>query len=107
MTMTEPKRRSGREFAKKYDGLARFLHVIGEHNRLKTLHLLKDGEKCVCEIIACLDMPQSLVSNHLKVLRDSGLVESRQEWKRIYYSINKKTFKKYNSLLTDFLKKYE
>lgn len=107
MIMTKPKRRSGWEFAKKFDGLAKFLHVIGERNRLKTLHLLKDGEKCVCEIIEYLDTTQSLVSNHLKVLRDAGLVESRQEWKKIYYSINRKTFKKYNSLLTDFLKKYE
>ncbi len=87
--------------------MAKFLRVIGEDNRLKIICILKDGERCVCEIVDSLDLSQTLISNHLKALRDLGLIESRQEWKKVYYSINKKTFKKYNSLLTNFLKNYE
>ncbi len=87
--------------------LARLFKAIGEDNRLRILCLLKDGERCVCEIYENLDLSQNLVSSHLKVLKDLGLIDVRQEWKRNYYSINKKSFKRFNSLLTNFLKKYE
>lgn len=98
---------SKKELTKEFADLAKFLRVIGEDNRLKILCLLKDGELCVCEIVENLDMPQNLISTHLKALKDMKLVESRQEWKRVYYSISKKAFKRYNSLLTNFLKNYE
>ena len=98
---------SNKELTEEYTNLAKFLRTIGEDNRLKILCLLKDGELCVCEIVEYLELPQNLISAHLKALKELGLVESRQEWKRVYYSINKKTFKKYNSLLNNFLKNYE
>ncbi|MDD4290371.1 MAG: metalloregulator ArsR/SmtB family transcription factor [Patescibacteria group bacterium] len=87
--------------------LAKFLRIIGEENRLKILCLLKNGERCVCEILENLDLAQNLISSHLRVLLDFGLIEVRQEWKRNYYCINQKTFKKYNLLLNNFLKNYE
>ncbi|OGF26932.1 hypothetical protein A2331_04060 [Candidatus Falkowbacteria bacterium RIFOXYB2_FULL_34_18] len=92
---------------KEFADLAKFLRVAGEDNRLKILCILKDGEHCVCEIVDNLDLPQNLISTHLKALKELKLVESRKEWKKVYYSVNKKTFKKYNSLLTNFLKNYE
>ena len=66
-----------------------FLKVIGEENRLKILYMLKDGEKCVCEIWQCLDLPQNLVSHHLKVLKEHGLIQSHKEGQKIYYVIAK------------------
>ncbi len=98
---------TSKELTKEFALMAKFLLVIGEDNRLKILCFLKNGERCVCEIVEFLDLPQSLVSSHLKTLKDMGLVDSRKEWKNIYYCANKKTFKKYNQLLTNFLKKYE
>jgi len=98
---------SNKKLTKEFADLAKFLRIMGEDNRLKIICLLKDGEHCVCEIVEYLDLPQNLISAHLKALKDLELVENRQEWKKVYYSINKKTFKKYNSLLTDFLKNYE
>ena len=98
---------SNKELTKEFADLAKFLRIIGEDNRLKILCLLKDGERCVCEIVEFLDLPQNLISTHLKAMKDLNLVESRQEWKKVYYFTNKKTFKKYNSLLTNFLKYYE
>jgi ArsR family transcriptional regulator len=95
------------KLTKEFADMAKFLRVIGEDNRLKILCLLKKGERCVCEIVENLELPQNLISAHLKVLKDLHLVESRQEWKKVYYFANKKTFKKYNLLLTKFLKKYE
>lgn len=98
---------SNKKLTEEFADLAKFLRVVGEDNRLRILCLLKSGERCVCEITEYLDLPQNLVSAHLKALRDLNLADSRQEWKKVYYSINKKTLKKYNSLLTDFFKKYD
>ncbi len=83
-----------------------FLKIISEENRLKILCILRDGEKCVCEIWQFLNLSQNLTSHHLKVLKDFGLVSSRQEGLKVIYSINKKTVSKYNSLLNKFLQSY-
>jgi len=91
----------------KFADLARFLRIVGDDNRLRILCLLRDGEHCVCEIEKNLGIAQNLASSHLKVLREFGLIVSRQEGKRIYYSINPVIFKKYNLLLIKFLKNYE
>lgn len=96
---------TNKKLTKEFANLAKFLRIIGDDNRLRVLCLLKDGERCVCEIYPNLDLSQNLVSSHLKVMLDFGLLTIRQEWKKNYYSINPKIFKKYNLSLTDFLKK--
>jgi len=88
----------------KIERWARVLKKISEPNRLKILCLLKDGEKCVCEIWQCLKLPQNLVSHHLKVLKDFGLVKSRRESTKIIYFLNQKNIKKFISLLSHFIK---
>jgi len=98
---------SNKELTKEFADLAKFLRIIGEDNRLKILCLLKNGEYCVCEIVDNLGLPQNLVSMHLKALKDLKLIEGRQEGKWVYYSINKIMFKKYNKILTKFLRNYE
>jgi len=90
-----------------YASLAKFLRIIGDDNRLRILCLLKNGERCVCEIYPNLDLSQNLVSSHLKIMLDFGLLKIRQEWKKNYYSINPGIFKKYNLSLINFLKNYE
>jgi len=80
-----------------------FLKIISEKNRLKILCLLERGEKCVCEIWQCLKLPQNLVSHHLKILKDFGLISSRKEGVKIFYQANKKVVKKYLKLLNKFL----
>lgn len=83
-----------------------FLKVIAEENRLKIMCMLRSGERCVCEIWQHLDLPQNLASHHLKVLKDFGLVDDRKDGLKIYYAINKKNAKKFNSLLNKFLQSY-
>ena len=87
--------------------IADFLKIIAEDNRLKILCLLKNGEKCVCDIWQFLNLPQNLISHHLKVLKDFGLVSSRQEGLKVIYSINKKVVKKYSKLLNSYLNSCE
>ena len=61
-----------------------FLKIISDGNRLKILCLLKGGERCVCDLYENLDLAQNLVSSHLKILKDFGLIEVRQEGKKNY-----------------------
>jgi len=81
-----------------------FLRVISEENRLKILCILQNQEKCVCDIWQCLKLPQNLVSHHLKVLKNFGLVKSRRESTKIIYFLNQKNIKKFISLLSHFIK---
>jgi ArsR family transcriptional regulator len=80
-----------------------FLKIISEENRLLILCLLKKGEMCVCEIWQHLNLPQNLVSHHLKVLKDFGLIKSRRESTKIIYSLDQKNIKKFISLMSHFI----
>lgn len=95
---------TNKELTEEFANFAKFLRIIGDDNRLRILCLLKNGERCVCEIYPNLDLSQNLVSSHLKIMLDFGLLKIRQEWKKNYYSINPAIFKKYNLSLTNFLK---
>src|SRR5664280_570662 len=53
---------------------AKLVSVLLEPQRIKVLRLLRGGELCVCEIERSLGIPQNLVSHHLRVLREAGLV---------------------------------
>jgi ArsR family transcriptional regulator len=86
---------------------AEFLKIVSEENRLKILCLLKGGEKCVCDIWQCLNLPQNLVSHHLRVLKDFGLVSSRQEGLKVVYSVNKKVMKRFSKLLNNYLSRLD
>lgn len=80
-----------------------FLKIISEENRLKILCLLREEEKCVCDIGEELNLAQNLTSHHLKVLKDFGLVSSRQEGLKVTYSINTEIINKFSTLLNQYL----
>ena len=61
------------------EDLGALLRVLGDETRLRIFTLLTKAELCVCEIEDILDLSQSLVSNHLAVLRRAGLVERRRD----------------------------
>lgn len=52
--------------------------------------LINEGEKNVTEIVDCMDVTQSNLSQHLSKLRDLGIVEARKEGNLIYYSVERK-----------------
>ena len=81
-----------------------FLKVISEENRLKILCILRKREMCVCEIWENLDLPQNLVSHHLKVLKDFGLIKSRKESTKVIYALNYKNYNEFKKLLLCFIK---
>ncbi len=67
-----------------------FLKAVSDENRLKIICFLNKGEKCVCEIVEFLELPQNLVSHHLKILRNQNILISRKNGLNVFYSINQK-----------------
>lgn len=67
--------------------------AFSDENRIRILKMLKNGEKCACEILEELNVTQPTLSHHMKILYDSGIVISRKEGKWIYYSISTKEAK--------------
>ena len=70
------------------EAVEKFLKLIGDSSRLKILSGIGTGEKSVSEIIAETRLPQTLVSFHLKLLRERGIVESnRKGGPFVYYRL--------------------
>lgn len=61
--------------------------ALANEDRLRLLDVLRDGERCGCELMVLIDAPQSTVATHLRKLRDAGLVKSRKKGKWNYYRI--------------------
>ena len=66
---------------------ARFLRCIGEPTRHQIVRLLAQGEKCVGELASVLNKEQSLISHHLKALKECNIVKDEQEAQKVYYKL--------------------
>jgi ArsR family transcriptional regulator len=66
---------------------AKIFNALSDPTRLEILEFLRTGEKCVCEIIPHVGLIQPVVSRHLKILKDCGLVKDRKDGTRRLYSI--------------------
>ena len=62
-------------------------HALSDPTRLEIVAYLREGEKCVCEIVPHLNLIQPLVSRHLKILKDVGIVRCRKDGTKRMYSI--------------------
>jgi len=70
------------------DALTRRFKALSDPHRLRILDRLRGGEHCVCELTGVLDAGQSLLSFHLKTLKDAGLVNDRREGRWMHYAVN-------------------
>lgn len=66
---------------------ARLFKALADPYRLQIIELLRQGEKCVCEIFPHFGIAQPLASRHLKILKDCGLVKDRKDGNRRIYAI--------------------
>lgn len=85
--------------------LAAKLKILAEPNRLRIFNLLLEGVQCNCELGAALDMAPNLISHHLGILRQAGLVEVERDaldsrW--LYYSVNRPALNALNTLFGAF-----
>jgi ArsR family transcriptional regulator len=67
--------------------LARAFHAFSDPTRLQIIELLEGGERCVCELTGALDVAQSRLSFHLRVLKEAGMVSDRRRGRWIYYTL--------------------
>lgn len=74
-----------------FDLASSFLKALAHPTRLKIIDRLKDEcELCVCHIYEDLDLEQSNVSQHLKILKDKGILTSRKDGLKVMYSVKHK-----------------
>ena len=71
-----------------YQNNAKVFKAFCDENRLMILEMLHSGEKCACPLLDNLNISQSTFSHHMKILCESGVVNSRKEGKWTYYSIS-------------------
>ena len=68
---------------------AKVFKALCDPKRLAILEQLRSGEKCACVLLEPMDLTQSGLSYHMKILCDSGLVTSRQEGKWTHYQLSR------------------
>ncbi len=88
---------------KKVELEAELLSLLGQPTRLKLLYILREGEKCVCEILPPMSEDQSVISRHLIRMRQAGLLSSRKEGVSVYYWISEPRVFKLLELADDIL----
>lgn len=65
--------------------------ALSDETRLRLLMAVRNGERCVCELIELVQLAPSTVSKHLSLLRDAGWVDARKEGRWVYYRLADKT----------------
>lgn len=80
------------------DVLPDVFQALSDSRRLEILRLLTGGERCVCELTDVVGARQSLLSFHLKTLKNAGLVRDRRSGKWVYYSLNYQTLEDLKAL---------
>jgi DNA-binding transcriptional ArsR family regulator len=66
---------------------AEILKVLAQPTRLKILELIRNGEKCICEIVPALNGEQSNISRHISLMQKSNLVSTRKDGVRVLVKV--------------------
>jgi ArsR family transcriptional regulator len=85
---------------KQVTSLSSLLKLVGEPSRLQILCILRQGQHCVCQIEEHVSQSQSLISHHLKDLKEAGLVVDEKKGLKAHYSLTDKGEKIINSLFS-------
>jgi ArsR family transcriptional regulator, arsenate/arsenite/antimonite-responsive transcriptional repressor len=86
------------EFGKKEQELAEFAKALSHPARIAIMKVLAQKNECICgDVVEVLPLAQSTVSQHLKELRNAGLIDGSVDGPRSCYCINWKAFEKFNS----------
>ena len=82
-----------------------FFKALGNETRFKIFDLLMTGSQCNCELAKALDMPLNLISHHIHILLDLGLVSAKRnkdDARWIFYSINQQVLAELNRSFIKF-----
>jgi len=67
---------------------AEILKALAQPTRLKILELLRNGEKCICEIVPAINGEQSNVSRHISLMQKSNLVTTRKDGVKVMVKVS-------------------
>jgi ArsR family transcriptional regulator len=82
------------------EALAQLAQALGHPARVAIVRLLKERESCICgEIVAVLPLAQSTVSQHLKVLKQTGWIDGEVDGPRVCYCLNHRVLEKFQGLI--------
>jgi len=84
-----------------YTMRAMIFKAFCDENRLKIIEMLQSGEKCACKILEKMEIGQSTLSHHMKILIESGIVIARNEGKWTHYSLFKEGVENAKELLNE------
>ncbi|MBU8785162.1 MULTISPECIES: ArsR/SmtB family transcription factor [Bacillus] len=84
------------------DKAAEVLKLLGDKTRLTMAAILKQRECCVCEFLEVFTMSQPSISQHLRKLRNAGLLNEEKRGQWVYYSLNPKS--EFFELIDELLK---
>ncbi len=92
----------------KIDELVKFestiFYALADPIRLEIIMFLRNGEKCVCEIVCHLSSIQPLISRHLKILKSTGIIRCRKDGtKRMYGIVDERVFAIVDALSPDLM----
>jgi ArsR family transcriptional regulator len=95
------------EFTKAQNELAGFAKALGHPARIAILQFLIKAKACVCgDIVSELPLSQSTVSQHLKELKNAGLIKGNIDGPSVCYCIDEKAWTKAEKLMGDFMKTF-
>ena len=80
--------RAGAIAERELERLGLTFKVLGDTTRLKIITALRQGEMCVCDLAAFVDLSESAVSHQLRRLREMALVKRRREGQILYYALD-------------------
>lgn len=79
-------------------------YALSDPIRLEIVNYLRNGEKCVCEIVPHLNLIQPLVSRHLKILKNAGIIRCRKDGtKRMYSIVDARIFNVVDALTSELV----
>ena len=93
-------------FTQRQNEIANVMKALGHPARVAIIDYLLSVDSCICgDIVNVLPLAQPTVSQHLKELKNAGLIKGNIEGNAICYCIDDTTFSKFNQLLNDVFKK--
>ncbi len=79
--------------------LSRRFKALSDEHRLRIVDRLRSGERCVCELTDSIGAGQSLLSFHLRTLKDAGLITDRRDGRWVYYALDTSALRELEAFL--------
>ena len=83
---------------------ARKIKALADENRLAIMMSLQQKEKCACYLLEELNISQSTLSHHMKLLCDSGLVDCRKDGKWMHYSLSEEGMVAFREMIDGYIR---